>query len=385
LLPLHDLELQVEEPFTCVLPPSAVEDDPVNQRMIVSCTDEQQTYVTQPASKMVGVLVEVSQQEDPSSRTEYGMEIRADDSRVEAVRNPCPQRMQLPDSFVAPDDSSMVSMQVDCQASPKPYYIDSSMQSPEVTVDTVVGELNSVNKVASLSSNHSEQKVGATQHSIALDEDLVAEVSSKGDVIFSNLAHAGNQYSVLDAEMVEAYSPGDVSNSSDPGESRYQQYLSLELQMEVHFTDLEQAKIIVPESDQPLSDMEVVVLNKNIVQDKFEETSNAAGSADKHKESPRLSGISEVIPSATTKSKEIVVDPEAALCDCAVQNEFQNSPTTIEDNESSKRCGLLETVPCEFATGDCKMDPDGITKTPSVTPKRDSSLKVWITVTLKGS
>ncbi len=388
LLSLHDLELQVEEPFTCVLPPSAVEDDPVNQRKIVSCKDEQQTYVTQPASKMVDVVVEVSQQEDPSSRTEYGMEIRGDDSRDESVRNPCPQRMQLPDSFVAPDDSSMVSMQVNCQASPKPYYIDSSMQSTEVTIDTVVGELNSVNKVASLSSNHSEQNVGAMplkQHSIALDQDLVAEVSSEGDVIFSNLAHARNQYSVLDAEMVEAHSHGDASNSSDPGESRHQQYLSLEPQMEVHFTDLEQAKVVVPESDQPLSDMEVVVLNKNIVQDEFEETSNAAGSADKQKESPRLSGISEVVPSATTKSKEIVVDPEAALCDCAVQNEFQNSPTTIEDNESSKRCALLETVPCEYATGDCKMDPDGITETSSATLKRDSSLKVWITVTLKGS
>ncbi|CAK9221196.1 unnamed protein product [Sphagnum troendelagicum] len=374
-----DASLKVEEPFTCVLPPSAVEDDPVNQRMIVSCTDEQQTYVTQPASKMVDVLVEVSQQEDPSSRTEYGMEIRRDDSRVESVRNPCPQRMQLPDSFVAPDDSSIVSMQVNCQASPKPYYIDSSMQSPEVTIDTVVGELNSVNKVASLSSNHSEQNVGAMplkQHSIALDQDLVAEVSGKGDVIFSNLVHAGNQYSVLDAEMVEANSCGDVSNISDPGESRHQQYLSSEPQMEVHFTDLEQAKVVVPESDQPLSDMEVVVLNKNIVQDEFEETSNAAGSADKHKESPILSGISEVVPSATTKSKEIVVDPETALCDCAVQNEFQNSPTTIEDNESSKRCWLLEAVPCEFATGDCKMDPDGITETPSITLKRDSSLKV---------
>jgi hypothetical protein len=199
--------------------------------MIVSyCTDKQQTYVTQPASKLVDVLVKVSQEEDPSSRTEYGMEIRGDDSMVEVVK------MELPDSFVAPDDSSMVSMQVDCQASPKPYYIDSSMQSPEVAIGTIVGGLNSVNKVASLSSNHSEQE----------------------------------------------------------------------------------AKVVVPESDQPLSDVEVVVLNKNIVQDEFEETSNAAGSVDKHKESPRLSGISEVVPSATSKSKEIVVGPEAALCDCAI-------------------------------------------------------------------
>jgi hypothetical protein len=116
--------------------------------------------------------------------------------------------------------------------------------------------------------------------------------------------------------------------------------------MEVHFTDPEQAKVVVPESDQPLLDREVVVLNKNIIQDEFEETSNALGSTDKHKESPRLSGISEVVPFATTKSKEIVVDPEAALCDHAVQNEFCNSPTTIEDDESSKRSGLLGTVPC---------------------------------------
>ncbi|CAM6015323.1 unnamed protein product [Sphagnum balticum] len=224
-----DVSLKVEEPFNSMLPPSAVEDDPVNQRMIVSCcTDKQQTYVTQPASKLVDVLVEVSQQQDPSSRTEYGMEIRGDDSRVEVVR------MELPDSFVAPDDSFMVSMQVDCQASPRPYYIDSSMQSPEVTI----------------------------------------------------------------------------------------------------------------------------------------------GSTDKHKESPRLSGISEVVPSATSKSKEIIVGPEAALRDCAVQNEFQNNPTTIKDSESSKRCGLLETNPCEFGTGDYKMDPDGITETPSVTLKKDSSLKV---------
>jgi len=113
--------LKVEELFANVLPPSAVEDDLVNQGMIVSCTDEQQTFVTQFASKMVDVLVEVSRQGDPSSRTECGMEIRGDDSRGEAVR------MQLPDSCVAPEDSSRVPIQVSCQASPKPHYIDSSM------------------------------------------------------------------------------------------------------------------------------------------------------------------------------------------------------------------------------------------------------------------
>jgi len=174
----RNASLKVEELFPNVLPPSAVEDDLVNQGMIVSCTDEQQTFVTQLASKMVDVFVEVSQQEDPSSRTEYGMEIRGNDSMGEVVR------MQLPDSFVAPEDSSIVSIQVSCQASPKPYYIDSSMQSPEVMMGTVVGELNSVNKVASLSSNNSEQEMGTMpfkQHSIALNQDLVTEVSRKGD------------------------------------------------------------------------------------------------------------------------------------------------------------------------------------------------------------
>jgi len=140
--------LKVEELFANVLPPSVVEVDLVNQGMIVNCIDEQQTFVTQPASKMVEVLVEVSRQEDPSLRTEYGMEMRGDDSRGEAVR------MQLPDNFVAPEDSSIVPIQVSYQAFPKPYYIDSSMQSPEVTMGTVVGEFNSVNKVAS--SNNSE-------------------------------------------------------------------------------------------------------------------------------------------------------------------------------------------------------------------------------------
>ncbi|CAM6023953.1 unnamed protein product [Sphagnum balticum] len=133
---------------------------------------------------------------------------------------------------------------------------------------------------------------------------------------------------------------------------------------DVSFTDLERAKAAVPESHQPLSDIEVVLLNKNIVQDEFEETSNAPSSTDKHEERSRLSGISEVISSATTKSKEIVVDPDAALCDCVVQIEFQNNPTTIEDDESSKGRGLVEMVDCVFATANCKMDADETTDTP---------------------
>ncbi len=47
------LDAEEEEPFTSMLPPSAVEDDPVNQRTMVSCTDEQQ-------GRLVYVLIEVS-------------------------------------------------------------------------------------------------------------------------------------------------------------------------------------------------------------------------------------------------------------------------------------------------------------------------------------
>jgi hypothetical protein len=39
----NKLDAEMEEPFISVLPPSAVEDDPVDQRMMMSCTDEQQT------------------------------------------------------------------------------------------------------------------------------------------------------------------------------------------------------------------------------------------------------------------------------------------------------------------------------------------------------
>ncbi|CAM6007787.1 unnamed protein product [Sphagnum balticum] len=101
----NKFDAEVEEPFTSVLPPSLVEDDPVNQGMIMNGTDKQQTFITQPASKMVDVLVEVSKQEDSSSKTKCGMKVGGDNSMREAVR------MQLPDSFVTPDDSSIVPIQ----------------------------------------------------------------------------------------------------------------------------------------------------------------------------------------------------------------------------------------------------------------------------------
>ncbi|CAM6019408.1 unnamed protein product [Sphagnum balticum] len=104
-----ELDAEMGKPFTSALPPSAFEDYPVNPRTIVRCTDEQQTQVTQAASKLVDVLVEASEQGDSYSRAEHGMEARGDDRRIEA------ESVKLPDSLVAPDHSSMISMQVTCQ------------------------------------------------------------------------------------------------------------------------------------------------------------------------------------------------------------------------------------------------------------------------------
>jgi hypothetical protein len=105
---IGSVSVKVEELFASVMPPSTVEDDLVNQRMMVSCTDGQKTFVTQPACEMADVLDEVSQQEGSS----YDMETGGNNSRREA------EKMHLPDSFVAPDASSMTPMQVTCQRPP---------------------------------------------------------------------------------------------------------------------------------------------------------------------------------------------------------------------------------------------------------------------------
>ncbi len=105
---IGSVSVKVEELFASVMPPSTVEDDLVNQIMMVSCTDGQKTFVTQPACEMADVLDEVSQQEGSS----YDMETGGNNSRREA------EKMPLPDSFVAPDSSSMTPMQVACQRPP---------------------------------------------------------------------------------------------------------------------------------------------------------------------------------------------------------------------------------------------------------------------------
>jgi hypothetical protein len=104
-----ELDAEMGKPFTSALPPSAFEGYLVNLRTIVRCTDEQQTQVTQAASKLVDVLGEAYEQGASYSRAEHGMKVRGDDRRIEA------EGVKLPDSFVAPDHSSMISLQVTCQ------------------------------------------------------------------------------------------------------------------------------------------------------------------------------------------------------------------------------------------------------------------------------
>jgi hypothetical protein len=55
-----ELDAKMGKPFTSTLPPSIFEDYPVNPKTIVSCTDEQQTQLTQAANKLVDVLGETS-------------------------------------------------------------------------------------------------------------------------------------------------------------------------------------------------------------------------------------------------------------------------------------------------------------------------------------
>ncbi len=87
----NELDAEVEEPFASMLPPSAVDDDPVNQEIMMSCANKQQTQIIRATNKMVDVPVEASERGDPYSG------------------------MELPDSFERPDDLSVVPMQVICQ------------------------------------------------------------------------------------------------------------------------------------------------------------------------------------------------------------------------------------------------------------------------------
>ncbi len=334
------LEAEKEEPFTSVLPPSAVEDDLANQRTMVSCTKEQQSI-------LVYVPVEVSQQAGPSSRTEYGMEVRGDDNGVEAIS------MELPDSFVAPDDSSMTTMLVTCQHTP--------------------GRDNDTSQTVSRNAYKQDPYVQELCISIS---NRLANVEARTlplsrlkyhDTSWEECIPSIGQRNMMHKKMVNG---GMVKHCACVNFSRYvtvdithQSYNELTLMCRtlgmmcgiksvltiqgVKPGQREDAnpRAIFLECDQPLSDMEVEVLNEDGVPDESEEISNATNSTDKYKKT--------VVGHATIPN------------DCAVKNEFQDNHALIGDNKDSRRCGLLKMGRCEFATDDDEMDPNGITETPT--------------------
>ncbi len=306
-----ELDAEMGKPFTSALPPSAFEDYPVNPRMIVRCTDEQQTQVTQATSKLVDVLVEASKQGDSYSRAEHGMEVRGDDRRVEA------ESVKLPDNLVAPDHSSMISMQVTCQRpqghddnilrtvsrnayKQHPYMQEfgSSISNRLANVEARTlpplwlkycdtgWEKNCLPSIGLWNMMHRKMvNGGVVKHWACINFSRC---------VTADIAHqCCNELTQMfrTSRMVFGMNPVPTIQGAKPEQCD-----------NAYLTDYEQARVVVPESYQPLSDMEVVVFNKKIVQDKFEETSSAAG--------------------------------------------------------------------------DCKVDPDGITETPNVTLKGDCSLKM---------
>jgi hypothetical protein len=104
-------------------------------------------------------------------------------------------------------------------------------------------------------------------------------------------------------------------------------------------------KVLTHEGDQSLSNMGIEVLNEDEVPDEPEEISNA--------------------PNSTDEYKKAVERPAAIPDGCAVQNELKDNHAPIEDSKGSKKCGLLRTGRCEFATNDGEMDSNGITETPT--------------------
>ncbi|CAK9195091.1 unnamed protein product [Sphagnum troendelagicum] len=345
-----ELDTGLGKPLTFVLPQSAVEDDRVDRRTMVNHADEQQTSISQIASELVEVLIEASEQGNPSLKTEHGIGAKCEDSRIEAVR------MGLPDNFVAPDDSSMTPLQVTCQRPPgRDVDIFQTVSSNAYGQDPCVQEfgISISNRLANVAAQ-----------TLALPRLKYHDTSWEECIL--SIGH-GN---MMNKRMVNG---GSVRHWAC---INFSQYVRAEIAPQLCNELIEMCRTsgMIFESNPVLTIQ--CARPEHCDGDKFQETSNAAGFADEHKESPRLSGISDDIHSTISKSKEIIVGPKATLCDCAVQNEFQNSPTISKNNESSKRCGLLGTVRYEFATGDCKMDPDVITETPSVTLKRNCSLKV---------
>jgi hypothetical protein len=154
----------------------------------------------------------------------------------------------------------------------------------------------------------------------------------------------------------------------------------------VSFTDLKRARAAVPENNQSFSNMEVVMLNKNFVQDEFEETSNAAGSTEKQTCSTGIQsdvsnfqneeGHMNVIEEAG-RELDIGVEPMVySVC----QDELEGpSHKCSAEEDKEKSCGsdILEAVSCAMLVRE--VEEDTAVKTPLHQNSTQSELENYST------
>ncbi len=258
--------------------------------------DEQQTNISRTASELVKVLIEASEQGNPSLKTEHGIGAKCEDGRIEAVR------MELPDNFVAPDDSSMTPLQVTCQRPPgRDDDIFQTVSSNAYGQDPCVQEfgISISNRLANVAAQtlplprlkyHDtswEECIPSIGHGNMMNKRMVngGSVRHWACINFSQYVTAEIAPQLCN-ELIEICRTSGMIFEMNP-------VLTIQCAGPEHcdgvsFTDLKRARAAVPENNQSFSDMEVVVLSKNIVQDEFQETSNAAGSTEEPTCSTRI-------------------------------------------------------------------------------------------------
>ncbi len=415
-------DAEVEELFTVVLSPSAVEEDPVDLRTMVNHADEQQTSISRTSSELVEVLIEASEQGNPSLKTEHGIGANGEDNRIEVVS------MELPDSFVAPDDSSMTPMQVTCQRPPgcdddssqtvsrNAYKQDPYVQEFCISISNRLANVETRTLPLPRLKYHDtswEVRIPSIGQRNVMHKKVVHGGSVRACINFSPYVRAEIAPQLCN-ELIEICRTSGMVFEMNP-------VLTIQCAAPEHcdgvsFTDLKRARAVVPENNQSFSKMEVVMLNKNFAQDEFEETSNVASLADDNK----VEAVSMELQDSLVAPDDAPMVPMHVDCQvspklCYKDSSMQSPEVTIDtvvgelesvngvaswsSNHSDQEAKVvvpesdqplsdmevvvlnMNIVQDEFeetsnAAGDCKVESDGITETPNVTLKRDCSLKM---------
>ncbi|CAM6066124.1 unnamed protein product [Sphagnum tenellum] len=228
------------------------------------------------------------------------------DDPVEASEQGDPYSgMELPDSFVRPDDLSVVPMQVICQhpqdhddsilqtESRNAYKQDLCVQEFGISISNQLANVEARTLPLSRLRYHGtswEECTLSIGHENMMNIRMVngGSIRRWACINFSQcvIAEIAPQ---LCNELTEMCRTSGMIFEMNP-------MLTIQCAGSEHCDGVRAA---VPENNQSFSDMEVVVHNKNIVQDKFQETSNATGLANELKESQKVSGNAEDIHSAT--------------------------------------------------------------------------------------